>query len=138
MQFGMVAARQSGCLVNQENVMALDFASKQALVAEVKSVAAEAQSAVAAEYRGLTVAEMTELRANARSSDVYMKVVKNTLARRAIEGTGFFERGPGIRSESRQEFCEGSREARHRIGFDRWAAVRSVRSRPACGTADAR
>jgi len=69
--------------------MALDFSSKQALVAEVNSVAAVAQSAVAAEYRGLTVAEMTELRASARTSDVYIKVVKNTLARRAIEGTEF-------------------------------------------------
>ena len=69
--------------------MALDFASKQALVAEVNSVAAAAQSAVAAEYRGLTVAEMTELRATARNSGVYVKVVKNTLARRAIEGTEF-------------------------------------------------
>ena len=69
--------------------MALDFSSKQALVAEVNSVAAEAQAAVAAEYRGLTVAEMTELRASARNSGVYVKVVKNTLARRAIEGTEF-------------------------------------------------
>ena len=69
--------------------MALDFSSKQALVAEVNSVAAKAQAAVAAEYRGLTVAEMTELRASARNSDVYVKVVKNTLARRAIEGTEF-------------------------------------------------
>jgi large subunit ribosomal protein L10 len=69
--------------------MALDFQSKQALVAEVASVAATAQSAIAAEYRGLTVAEMTSLRANARNSGVYVKVVKNTLARRAIEGTDF-------------------------------------------------
>jgi large subunit ribosomal protein L10 len=69
--------------------MALDFQSKQALVAEVASVAATAQSAVAAEYRGLTVAEMTSLRASARNSGVYVKVVKNTLARRAIEGTDF-------------------------------------------------
>lgn len=69
--------------------MALDFQSKQALVAEVNSVAASAQSAVAAEYRGLSVAEMTELRAKARNSGVYLKVVKNTLARRAVEGTEF-------------------------------------------------
>jgi len=69
--------------------MALDFQSKQALVAEVNAVAASALSAVAAEYRGLTVGEMTSLRANARNSGVYIKVVKNTLAKRAIEGTEF-------------------------------------------------
>ena len=65
--------------------MALNLEQKKALVAEVNSVAASAQSAVAAEYRGLTVGELTELRADARNSDVYMKVVKNSLARRAIE-----------------------------------------------------
>ena len=69
--------------------MALDFQSKQALVAEVNAVAASALSAVAAEYRGLTVGEMTSLRANARNAGVYVKVVKNTLAKRAIEGTEF-------------------------------------------------
>ncbi len=69
--------------------MALDFQSKQALVAEVNTVAASALSAVAAEYRGLTVGEMTSLRANARNSGVYIKVVKNTLAKRAVEGTEF-------------------------------------------------
>ena len=69
--------------------MALNLEQKKALVAEVNSVAASAQSAVAAEYRGLTVGELTELRADARNSDVYMKVVKNSLARRAIEGTDF-------------------------------------------------
>ena len=69
--------------------MALNIEDKKALVAEVSSVAASAQSAVAAEYRGLTVAEMTALRAAARKSGVYLKVVKNTLARRAIEGTSF-------------------------------------------------
>tara|TARA_B100000029_G_scaffold516242_2_gene627929 strand:- start:136 stop:660 length:525 start_codon:yes stop_codon:yes gene_type:complete len=69
--------------------MALNIQQKKALVAEVNSVAASAQSAIAAEYRGLTVGEMTNLRAEARSSGVYIKVVKNTLARRAIEGTDF-------------------------------------------------
>jgi large subunit ribosomal protein L10 len=75
--------------MNQEKRMALDFESKKALVAEVNSVAASATSAIVAEYRGLTVAEMTALRASARNSDVYLKVVKNTLARRAIAGTEF-------------------------------------------------
>jgi large subunit ribosomal protein L10 len=69
--------------------MALRFEDKQALVAEVHAVAAKAQSVVAAEYRGLTVAKLTDLRAKARNSGVYLRVVKNTLARKAIEGTQF-------------------------------------------------
>jgi large subunit ribosomal protein L10 len=69
--------------------MSLTMEAKQAVVDEVKSVAATAQSAAAAEYRGLTVGQMTKLRVAARKSNVYVKVVKNTLARRAIEGTSF-------------------------------------------------
>ena len=69
--------------------MPLKVEAKQALVAEVNAVAASAQSAVAAEYRGLTVAELTKLRVAARKADVYVKVVKNTLARRAVQGTEF-------------------------------------------------
>ncbi len=69
--------------------MSLNLEQKQAVVAEVAEVASSAFSAVAAEYRGLTVAEMTELRAKARESGVYVRVVKNTLARRAFEGTEF-------------------------------------------------
>jgi large subunit ribosomal protein L10 len=69
--------------------MALNQQDKKALVAEVAEVAAVAQSVVAAEYRGLTVAQMTELRAKARKSGVYMRVVKNTLARKALAGTTF-------------------------------------------------
>ena len=69
--------------------MAQSVEAKQAIVTEVNSVAASAQSAVAAEYRGLTVAEMTQLRVAARKSGVYVKVVKNTPAKRAIEGTSF-------------------------------------------------
>lgn len=62
---------------------------KKALVAEVKAVASKAHSAVVAEYRGLTVEQMTKLRAEARSKGVYVRIVKNTLARKAIEGTEF-------------------------------------------------
>ena len=69
--------------------MPLSIEAKRELVDEVSQVAATALSAVAAEYRGLTVGEMTELRAEARKSDVYLKVVKNTLAKRAVEGTEF-------------------------------------------------
>lgn len=69
--------------------MALSLEQKKALVTEVNSVAASAHSAVAAEYRGLTVGEMTALRVEARNSGVYIKVVKNSLARLAMEGTDF-------------------------------------------------
>ncbi len=69
--------------------MALSLEQKKALVTEVNSVAVSAHSAVAAEYRGLTVGEMTALRVEARNSGVYIKVVKNSLARLAMEGTDF-------------------------------------------------
>ena len=69
--------------------MALRLEDKKTLVKEVNAVAGESVTAVAAEYRGLSVAEMTELRREARSAGVYMRVVKNTLARRAVEGTEF-------------------------------------------------
>lgn len=69
--------------------MALRLDDKIAVVAEVSAVAAKAYSAVAAEYRGLTVGELTDLRKEARAAGVYMRVVKNTLARKAVEGTEF-------------------------------------------------
>lgn len=69
--------------------MPLQIEAKKAVVAEVSSVAQDAESAVAAEYRGLSVAEMTQLRIDARSADVYLRVVKNTLAKRAVAGTSF-------------------------------------------------
>lgn len=69
--------------------MALRLEDKKAIVSEVAAVAAQAYSAVAAEYRGLTVGEMTELRQKARESGVYLRVVKNSLARRAVQGTQF-------------------------------------------------
>ncbi|NNF39770.1 MAG: 50S ribosomal protein L10 [Woeseiaceae bacterium] len=69
--------------------MALRLEDKKVLVQEVNAVAGDSVSAVAAEYRGLTVAEMTELRTAARQAGVYLRVVKNTLARRAVKGTDF-------------------------------------------------
>ena len=77
--------------------MALNLEDKKALVAEVAEVAAHAQSVVAAEYRGLTVSQMTELRAKARRQGVYMRVVKNTLARKALAGTSFESVGPKLK-----------------------------------------
>jgi len=69
--------------------MALNIEDKKLVVEEVSAVAAEAGSMVAAEYRGLTVEQMTELRAKARDAGVQVRVVKNTLARRAVAGTKF-------------------------------------------------
>ncbi len=88
--------------------MALNIEDKKAVVAEVAQVAAGAHSAVAAEYRGLTVEELTELRARARKGGVYVRVVKNKLAQRAVSGTEFEcmregFRGPLILAFSREE-----------------------------------
>ena len=69
--------------------MALNLESKKSIVAEVSAIAADAHSAIAAEYHGLSVVEMTELRAKARSEGVYLRVVKNSLTKRAVEGTEF-------------------------------------------------
>ena len=67
----------------------LNLEQKKAIVSEVAEVAEKAPSAIAAEYTGLNVAEMTELRQTARAAGIYLKVVRNTLARRALEGTRF-------------------------------------------------
>jgi large subunit ribosomal protein L10 len=69
--------------------MALSIEQKKAVVAEVADVASKALAAVAAEYRGLTVEEMTQLRALARKEGVFLKVAKNTLVHRAVEGTEY-------------------------------------------------
>lgn len=69
--------------------MALNLEQKKSIVSEVAEVAASAYSAIAAEYNGLSSTQMTELRAKAREGGVYLRVVKNTLARRAVEGTDF-------------------------------------------------
>ncbi|HAF44854.1 MAG: 50S ribosomal protein L10 [Sideroxydans sp. GWF2_59_14] len=69
--------------------MALNLQEKQAVVAEVSAQVALAQTIVVAEYRGIPVADITSLRANARKNGVYLHVLKNTLARRAVQGTSF-------------------------------------------------
>lgn len=69
--------------------MGLNLTSKQEVVAQVHEVASSALSLVAVEYHGLTVAQMTELHAKARATGVYLRVVKNTLARRALADTSF-------------------------------------------------
>ncbi|WP_069470848.1 50S ribosomal protein L10 [Candidatus Marithrix sp. Canyon 246] len=69
--------------------MPLKLEDKQAIVADIANIASTAHSAIAAEYRGITVAEMTELRQKARDGGVYLRVVRNTLARRAFLNTNF-------------------------------------------------
>ena len=69
--------------------MSLNLEQKQALVAEVSAEVAKAQAIVLAEYRSLTVGNMTDLRKKARNSGVYLRVLKNTLARRAVADTPF-------------------------------------------------
>ena len=69
--------------------MSLNLDDKKTVVAEVSAEVANAQSIIVAEYRGLEVVDLTNLRANARKSGVYLRVVKNTLVRRALVGTGF-------------------------------------------------
>ncbi|MCK9383280.1 MAG: 50S ribosomal protein L10 [Nevskia sp.] len=69
--------------------MALRLEDKKALVAEVNEVAARALSAVAAEYRGLSAGKFDILRSKARENGIYLHVVKNTLAKRALKGTEF-------------------------------------------------
>jgi large subunit ribosomal protein L10 len=67
----------------------LKLEDKKEIVAEVNKVASGAFSAVVANYRGLTVGQLTKLREKAREQQVYVRVVRNTLARRAVEGTSF-------------------------------------------------
>ena len=69
--------------------MSLNRSEKQAVIDEVTSLAAKAQTLVMAEYRGITVADMTKLRVDARSKGVTLSVLKNTLARRAVVGSTF-------------------------------------------------
>ena len=69
--------------------MSLNRSEKEAVISDVTGLAAKAQTLVIAEYRGITVADMTKLRNNARSNGVTLSVLKNTLARRAVTGSAF-------------------------------------------------
>jgi len=97
--------------------VALSLAGKKAVVAEVAEVARAAHSVVAAEYRGLTVSDMTALRVKARESSVYVRVVRNTLAQRALRDTDFecmSERliGPLVLAFSQEEPASAARVMR--------------------------
>lgn len=69
--------------------MSLNLDGKKAVVAEVSAQVAKAQTVVLAEYRGIEVGDLTQLRSKARQSGVYLRVLRNTLARRAVAGTSF-------------------------------------------------
>jgi len=69
--------------------LSLNRSEKEAVISDVTGLAAKAQTLVIAEYRGITVADMTKLRNNARSAGVSLSVLKNTLARRAVAGSSF-------------------------------------------------
>ena len=132
--------------------MALRLDDKKALVAEVAAVARTAQSVVAAEYRGLTVTQMTDLRAKARESGVYLRVVKNTLARKAIAGTpfecvgeklkgplilAFSKDDPGAAARLVKDFRQGPRQARADAGVARRLGADGEGPRPGREPADA-
>lgn len=75
--------------LKMENDLGLNLQEKQEIVAEVSAQVMQAQTIVLAEYRGIAVSDITTLRANARKSGVYFRVLKNTLACRAVQGTPF-------------------------------------------------
>jgi large subunit ribosomal protein L10 len=76
-------------LTEGEKTLSLNLTEKKEVVAEVSAQVASAQAIVLAEYRGIGVADLTVLRAEARKAGVYLRVLKNTLVRRAVEGTPF-------------------------------------------------
>ena len=111
--------------------MALTQTEKQAVVANVSEVAERALSAVAAEYRGLTVGDLTALRAKARETGVHVQVVKNSLARLAVKGTefecmqdrfkgplmlGFSEADPGAAARLFRDFAKENEELKLTLG----------------------
>ena len=110
--------------------MALNLTQKQDVVAEVAKVAASAHSLVAAEYAGTTVEQMTAMRKKARETGVYLRVVKNTLASRAVAGTeyecvqdalvgpllyAFSTEEPGAAGRLIKEFAKGNDKLRPKL-----------------------
>ena len=110
--------------------MALNLAQKKEVVAELANVAGTALSLVAADYAGLTVEQLTELRKKARANGVYLRVAKNTLVRRAVEGTeyectkeqltgpllyAFSTEDPGAAGRLVKDFAKGNDKLKARI-----------------------
>ncbi len=95
--------------------MPLNYEQKQTVVAEVNAVATSALSVVGAENQGLTVGQLTELRVKARSEGVYLRVVKNTLARRAVAGTPYECISPALKGPLLLAFSKDDPGAAARI-----------------------
>lgn len=98
--------------------MALKLEDKKLIIEEVSAVVEKTVSLVVAEYRGLTVGQMTNLRSKARESDVVIRVVKNTLARRALQGSAFEDltsdlTGPVVLIFSTNELSAAARVAKN-------------------------
>lgn len=95
--------------------MALQLAQKEAIVADVRSAAEVGQAAVLADYRGLTVEELTALRRQARDSGVYLRVVRNTLLKRAVAGTEYECLGPAANGPTMLAFSNDEPGAAARL-----------------------
>lgn len=95
--------------------MALQLAQKEAIVADVRSAAEAGQAAVLADYRGLTVEELTALRRQARDRGVYLRVVRNTLLKRAVAGTEYECLGPAASGPTMLAFSTGEPGAAARL-----------------------
>ena len=115
--------------------MPIGLKEKQAIVAEVNETATKALSAVMADYRGVSVDGMTELRKQAREAGVHVRVIRNTLARRAFEGTDFecmndALLGPNVLAFSLEDPGAGARVfkdfAKENEAFELWRAVVDV------------
>ena len=132
--------------------MALNLSQKQEVVAELASVAAKAHSLVAAEYAGTTVSQMTAMRKKARETGVYLRVVKNTLASRAVAGTeyevvqdklvgpllyAFSTEEPGAAGRLIKEFAKGNDKLQGQGRRRGWPAVSGQPCRSAGIAADA-
>ena len=95
--------------------MAIRLEDKQQIVSEVSEAAKSALSAVVADYRGVTVTDLTSLRKTARNNGVYLRVVRNTLAKRAVAGTEFECLGPALKGPSILAFSKEDPGAAARV-----------------------
>ncbi len=95
--------------------MAIRLEDKQQIVSEVSAAAKSALSAVIADYRGITVTNLTALRKTARASGVYLRVVRNTLLKRAVEGTEFECLAPALRGPTILAFSQDHPGAAARV-----------------------
>jgi len=119
-----------GTKLSRRYAMALNLQEKKEVVAELANVAQSAHSLVAAEYAGMTVSQLTDLRRKARQTGVFLKVAKNTLVRRAVEGTdyacikdalsgpmlyAFSQEDPGAAGRLIKDFAKGNEQLKARL-----------------------